>query len=104
MGLFGSPLKNKKRTHRKPMTWLDKEAKNSDNLLHQTKDLPLIQAAIIRKRKMSHCKGVLTVTKDNEKIQIIWLSGYINERHKTMNFYLLHFLVQCDKLRGDLTI
>ena len=50
--LFGNPLNNKKRTQRKPMTWLDKEAKNSDNLLHQTKDLPLLQAAIIRKRKM----------------------------------------------------
>ena len=48
--LFGNPLKNKKRTQRKPMTWLDKEAKNSDNLLHQAKDLPLLQAAIITKR------------------------------------------------------
>ena len=84
MRLFGSPLKGKKRPHRKIKSWLDKEAKNSDELLHQAKDLPLIQAAIIRKRKMSHCKGVLTVTKDNEKIQIIWLSGYIIERHKTM--------------------
>jgi len=51
-GTIWKPPKNKKRTHRKPMTTLDKEAKNSDNLLHQAKELPLIQAAIICKRKV----------------------------------------------------
>jgi len=52
MGLFGNTQKGKKRTRRKPMTWLDKDAKNSDNLLHQAKELPLLQAAIISRRKM----------------------------------------------------
>ena len=50
MRLFEKTIKPQKRPHRRTTPWLEKTAKNSEELLTQAKDLPLLQAAIISKR------------------------------------------------------